>query len=247
MDPKDRTALVTGGAHRIGKAITMMLARAGANVVINYNSSAAAAQQTAAAVAALGVEGMAVQCDVSDPEAVRRMAEQVHERFGGVDILVNSADRFEKHPFPTADVAPWHRVTSITIDGAFYVSNEFTPYMLEQGAGVIINIVDLSAWQPRPQFMAHSVAKAALLAMTRQMAVELAPTVRVNAVAPGPVLAPTDYSEAAKERIAARTLLGRWGSPEDVTLAVKYLVEADYVTAELLTVDGGEQYGPRRS
>jgi NAD(P)-dependent dehydrogenase (short-subunit alcohol dehydrogenase family) len=185
MNIAGKTALITGGAHRVGKAITMILAQNGANVVVNYFSSAVAAQETVAAAAALGVEALAVQADVSVLADVQRMKQQVQARFGGIDILVNSADFFGKHPFPTDDYTTWRRVTSVTIDGAFYVSNEFAPFMLERGAGAIVNIVDLAAWYPWPKFMAHSVAKAGLLAMTRQMALELAPYVRVNAVAGG--------------------------------------------------------------
>jgi pteridine reductase len=115
--------------------------------------------------------------------------------------------------------------------------------MLGRGAGAIINIVDLSAWNPWPNFLAHSVGKAGLLAMTRQMALELAPTVRANAIAPGPVLPPSGYSEERNAASARRTLLERWGNPEDVALAVKFLVEADYITGEVITVDGGERFG----
>jgi NAD(P)-dependent dehydrogenase (short-subunit alcohol dehydrogenase family) len=247
VDPRGKTALVTGGAHRVGKAIVMALAQAGANVVINYNLSSDAAQQTAAEAKALGVDAIAVQGNVADLASVRAMAQEIGQHVGGVDILVNNADRFEKHPFPTQDVGVWQRVLDVTLNGAFYVSNEMVPFMLERGSGVVVNIIDLSVWQPWPNFMAHSVAKSGLLAMTRQMALELAPAVRVNAVAPGPVLPPPDYDEQKKARIAARTLLERWGSAEDVARAVKYLVEADYVTGEVLTVDGGERYGHRKA
>lgn len=246
MEIAGKTALVTGGAHRVGKAIGMMLAQHGANLVVNYYSSDAAARQTVEEAAALGVDALAIQCDVSVLADVQRMKRQVEDRFGGVDILVNSADLFGKHPFPTDEYTIWQRVTSVTIDGSFYVSNEFAPFMLARKAGAIVNIVDLSAWYPWPNFMAHSVAKAGLLAMTRQMALELAPFVRVNAVAPGPVLPPPDYDEALLERIAGRTLLDRWGSAADVAFAVKYLIEADYVTADVIRVDGGEFYGHRK-
>ncbi len=228
----------------MGKAITLMLAQNGANVVVNYHSSAEAALKTVSEAEAYGVRAMALQCDVSDVDSVRKLAQEIVDAFGHIDILINAADRFERHPFPTDDVSVWRRVLRVSVDGSFYVSNAVAPLMIQRGLGVIVNIVDLSAWQPRRNFMAHSVGKAALLAMTRQMAVELAPAVRVNAVAPGPVLAPPGYTDEQKERIANRTLLKRWGSAEDVAFAVKYLVEADYVTGDLLTVDGGEQFGP---
>lgn len=247
MDISGKTALVTGGAHRVGKAIVMMLANHGANLVVNYNTSADAAGETVEEAKALGVSALAVACDVADLKSVQRMQETVAAHYGGVDILVNSADLFGKHPFPTDDYTVWHRVIEVTIHGAFYVSNEFAPYMLAQGAGIIINIIDLSVWQPWPSFTAHSVAKAGLLAMTRQMALELAPAVRVNAIAPGPILPPQGQGDAGLASIANRTLLERWGSPDDVAQAAKYLIEADYVTAEVLRVDGGELFGRRKA
>ena len=245
MQISGKTALVTGGAHRVGKAILMMLAHNGANVVVNYNSSAQAAAQTVEEAKALGVDAIAIQCDIAKLEDVQRMRQQVQSHFGGVDILVNSADLFGKHPVPTDDYTTWHRVTDITINGSFYVSNEFAPSMLARGGGVIVNIIDLAAWQPWPNFTAHSVAKAGLLAMTKQLAMELAPSIRVNAIAPGPVLPPPGYNEKQLANVAGRTLLKRWGSAEDVAFAAKYLIEADYVTADVVRVDGGELYGLR--
>lgn len=243
MELTGKVALVTGGAHRVGRAISLMLARAGANVVINYHTSADAAAATAAEAQAAGVKALAWQCDVADWQAVREMAAAVAERFGGVDVVVNSADHFAKTPFPSDDPSAWRRVTAVALDGPFYVCNSLAPGMLARGGGAIVNIVDLSAWQPWPGFVAHAVGKAGLLALTRQLALELAPSVRVNAIAPGFVLPPPDMNERRSAAMAERTLLGRWGKPDDVAHAVRYLIEADYVTGEVLTVDGGERYG----
>lgn len=246
MNPKGKVALVTGGAHRVGKSIVLGLARAGAHVAVNYHSSEDAAAETVAEVAALGVEGMEIRCDVADRPAVLEMVEAVRRRFGRVDILVNGAGLFGRISFPTEDIDTWHRVTRTSIDGTFYVSNAVAPMMLAAGDGVIVNIVDLAATHPWPNFTAHAVGKAGILALTRQMALELAPTVRVNAVCPGPVLPPDDFTDAQKDRIASHTLLKRWGHPDDVAQAVRFLVEADYITAEVLHVDGGERYGHRK-
>jgi 3-oxoacyl-[acyl-carrier protein] reductase/pteridine reductase len=247
MDPKGKTALVTGGAHRVGKTITLTLAQAGANVIINYNASAKEAEATAAEAQALGVEALALKADVSELQQVEAMVAAARAHFGGIDILVNSASRFEKTPFPTNDIAGWHRVTGIAIHGSFYCANAIAPLMLEKGEGVMINIVDLSAWEPWPNFMAHSVSKAAVLALTRQLALELAPKVRVNAVAPGPVLPPPNYDEQRIARVANRTLLKRWGTPEDVAEAVLFFVKANYITGEVVVVDGGERFGYRKA
>ena len=242
MDLEGKVALVTGGAHRVGKEITMMLARAGACVVVNYNSSAVAAQETVCEAKAQGVDALAIKCDVTDWDAVQAMASSVRAEFGRIDVIINSASLFAKMSFPTASLEVWRRVTAVSIDGPFFVCNSLVPLMQSGNGGVIINIVDLSAWIPWPGFMAHSVGKAALLGLTRQLALELAPEIRANAVALGPVLAPKHYSEEQKAALAKRTLLKRWGVPNDAANAVKYLIEADFVTGEVLTVDGGERY-----
>lgn len=243
MKIKGKTALITGGAHRVGKAMTLALAQNGANVVVNYHSSAAAALDTAAEAEALGVGALAIQCDVSDPAQVENMVATAANQFGGVEILINSASWFKKTPFPMGDFSDWHRVFDILIHGSMYCANYIAPLMKARGEGAIINIVDSSAWRPSRGFAAHSVGKAGLLAFTRQLALELAPEVRVNAISPGPVLPPPDYTEAQNKRVAARTLLKRWGTPEDVVNAMLFLIQADYITGEFITVDGGEQHG----
>lgn len=244
MEPKGKTALITGGAHRVGKAITMMLAQAGANVVVNYNSSATAAKQTVADAQAVGVDAIAIQCNVADRLAVQQMADKIEQQFGGVDILVNSASYFGKTPFPSQEPAlfqTWEQVTRISIDGAFYVCNALVPSMQARGAGVIVNIVDLSVWLPWRNFMAHAVGKAGLLALTNALALELAPTIRANAIAPGAIEPPPGSNEAKIARGANKNLLNRWSGGDAVAHAVKYLIEADFVTGEVLTVDGGER------
>ncbi|MEM6528925.1 MAG: SDR family oxidoreductase [Chloroflexota bacterium] len=243
MNIEGKTALVTGGAHRVGKAITLALAGAGANVVVNYNSSADAANETVKEAIALGVDGMAVQADVSAYGAVLGMVGAVKDHFGGVDILVNAASLFKKTPFPVENISDYQRVTRILVDGSFYCANTVAPMMMASGSGSIINIVDLSAWQPPEDYLAHSVGKAALLALTRQLAVEMAPIVTVNAIAPGPVLPPPDYSRKQKSEVASTTLLKRWGTPEDVSDAVLFLIQSEYITGEYITVDGGQRYG----
>lgn len=244
MKIESKTALVTGGAHRVGKAITMTLARAGANVVVNYYSSDTAARETVREAQALGVGALAVQADVGDLDQVRGLVAAAADRFGAVDILVNSASIWQKTPLPMGDFSGWHRVLGVLLDGSIYLADAVAPMMQARGEGAIVNIVDLSAWKPFAGYIAHSVGKAGLLALTRQLALELAPAVSVNAVAPGPVLPPPDYTQEQIDRIAGRTLKGRWGSAQDVADAVRFLVEASYITGEVIVVDGGERYAP---
>jgi 3-oxoacyl-[acyl-carrier protein] reductase/pteridine reductase len=227
----------------VGQAITLTLAQAGANVVVNYYSSDAAARETVAEAEALGVGGLAVQADVGDLEQVRGLVAAAADKFGAVDILVNSASIWQNTPLPMGDFADWHRVLGVLLDGSMYLADAVAPMMKERGEGAMVNIVDLAAWKPFRTYVAHSVGKAGLLALTRSLAIELAPEVNVNAIAPGPVLPPPDYSQAQIDRIGGRTLKKRWGSAQDVADAARFLVEADYITGEVIVVDGGERFG----
>jgi 3-oxoacyl-[acyl-carrier protein] reductase/pteridine reductase len=247
MDLEGKTALVTGGAKRVGRGITLTLARAGANVVINYNTSADEAEQTASEAEALGVAAMPVRANVADYDDVKAMVASAVDRFGSVDVLVNSASSFVSDPLPTADMSIWRQSIDTLVHGPFHCANAVAPHMLARGAGVIIGIGDLSAFEPWPGFAGHAVGKGAILTLTRQLALELAPTVRANAVVPGPALRPHNYDDAKYERTAQKTLIGRWGTPEEMAHAVQFLIEADYITGEVITVDGGQRFGHRKA
>lgn len=229
----------------MGRAITLALARAGADVVVLFNRSRAEAEDTVRRAAALGSDAISVRCDISRLHEVKGVVGRVEERYGKLDVLVNSADLFSRDAFPTESYDTWHRVIDTAVHGSFYVSNEFAPLLLEREAAAVVNILDLAVWQAWPNFTAHAVAKSGLLALTRQMALELAPTVRVNAVAPGSVMPMPHYSERRLRLNSDRTLLKRWGAPGDVAMAVRYLVESSYVTGEVLRVDGGEMVALR--
>ena len=246
MDLAGRTALVTGGAKRVGRGITLTLARAGANVVINYNTSADEARRTAADAEALGVQALPVAADVTDDSQVQAMVETARARFGTIDVLVNSASTFISDSFPTDDLTVWHRSIDTLVHGPFYCANRVAPIMLAGGGGVIVSIGDLSAFEPWPGFAGHAVGKGAIISLTRQLALELAPTIRVNAVVPGPALRPADYDDDTYRRVADETLVGRWGTPAEMGEAVQFLIEADYITGEVITVDGGQRYGHRK-
>ena len=242
MNIEGKTALVTGGAHRVGKAICEMLASAGANVAFTFYSSSDLAARTVDELSAQGVCVMAIQCDITEWDAVRAMSEQIESKYGGVDIIVNSAGLFRRTSIPTDDIDLWQRITRTSIDGTFYVCNAMASGMLKQGGGVIVNILDSAIRQAWPGFTAHAVAKSGMLALTRQLATELSPSIRTNAVVAGPVLPPPGMKAADKENVASKTLLKRWGKPSDLASAVRFLIESDYVTGEVLTVDGGERY-----
>ena len=243
MEIAGRVALVTGGAHRVGRAIALALAEAGANVAIAYHRSGEQAATTVDELRSHGVDAEAFSADLAQPDEALRLAKAVAGRLGPVDVLVNSASWFARDGFPCEDTSTWYDTFDVVLHGPFHLTNAVAPSMLERDGGAVINIVDLSAWQPWPGRAAHSVAKAALLALTRQVAVELAPAVRCNAVALGPTIEPAKFGPDQIERLRRRTLLGRWAGGEEAGRAVRYLVEAEAVTGACLTVDGGEQHG----
>lgn len=242
MEIKGKVALVTGGAVRVGKAVALGLARAGADVAVLYHSSTAAAAGTVQEIEALGVRALAVATDMADVSLIQRAVRTVHEGLGGVDIVVNGASHLATTPLLTTTPDQWRHILAVLLDGPFFLTQAVVPLMQARGGGAIVNILDTSIDAPWPRFMAHAAGKMGLLALTRNLAVELAPAIRVNAVVPGPVLPPEGYPTAKVERMAGQTLLQRWGTPHDVADAVEFLVRADYVTGTVLHVDGGQQW-----
>jgi NAD(P)-dependent dehydrogenase (short-subunit alcohol dehydrogenase family) len=234
---KDRVAIVTGGARRVGQVISLALAEKGAHVAFTYRSGDPS--QTLAGIQACGVEGMALQLNVLDWDQPKMVVEQVIRRLGRVDILVNSASVWQSAPFLEITRQQWQTSLGANLTGPFLCAQAVAPYMLEQKSGHIVNITDLSAHQTWPRFADHSASKAGLEALTRVMAAELAPDVRVNAIAPGTILLPDGASEAKKQWAIGNSLLKRVGTPQDVARTVIFLTENDFVTGAVYFVDGG--------
>jgi NAD(P)-dependent dehydrogenase (short-subunit alcohol dehydrogenase family) len=245
MDLNGKTALVTGGAVRVGKSIALALAAAGADVVINYHSSADAAIETVAEIEALGRRALAVKADVSQGNQVQTLVDAAVARLGRLDVLVNSASLWRRTPWAELDEAAWDQLVDIALKGPFLCARAAAPHLSAHGDGAIVNIVDLSAIIPFRNYLPHSAAKAGLLNLTYSLAMELAPAVRVNAIAPGPVLPPPEYTEQQIQAAARRTLIGRWGTAEDVAQAAVFLTQAPYITGVVLPVDGGERLAGR--
>lgn len=239
MELKGKTALITGGAVRVGKAITLALARAGCNVAVHYNSSAGPAEATVAEARALGVQAASFKADLADAAQAQALVDNVESSLGPLGAVVYSASLFDREKFPTDDFATWKRVTAISIDGAFYTLNAAGRSMLARGEGAIVSILDLSIERAWRGYTAHAVGKSGLQALTRQLAVELAPAVRANAIVPGDVLPPPDFTPEQIEQSKRHNALGRWGTPEDIANAAVFLLQADYITGEVLHVDGG--------
>ncbi|HUF11951.1 MAG TPA: SDR family oxidoreductase [Longimicrobiales bacterium] len=239
MELNGKTALVTGGAHRLGRAFALGLARAGADVLIDYHASEEEAGETVAQISALGREAEAIRADISDGADVKRLVAACADRFGRLDVLVNSASLFHSAPVESTTDADWDRSLDVNLKGPFMLSRDATPLLRRDGGGVIVNIADLSAFQAWPSYVAHAVSKAGLVHLTRVLARALAPDIRVNCVAPGTVLPPTGYTDAESDPRGARRVIGREGTPEDAVRALLYFVEADFVTGEIAVVDGG--------
>ncbi|MGK7310951.1 MAG: SDR family NAD(P)-dependent oxidoreductase [Candidatus Longimicrobiales bacterium M2_2A_002] len=238
MDIDGKVGLVTGGAHRVGRALVLGLARAGADVAIHYHGSDEGAARTAADVRALGRRAETFRADLSRPDAVRTLATSVGESMGGLDILVNSASLFESGRFREITVEAWDRVMAVNLRAPFLLM-QATASLLASSKGVAVNIADLAGVQPWPAFPHHGVSKAGLIHLTRVAARALAPDVRVNCIVPGTVLPPEDYTSEQIETSRSRTALERIGSPDDVVEALLFLVRSDFATGSIITVDGG--------
>lgn len=243
MSAAGKTALVTGGAIRVGRAIALALAGAGTRVGITYRSSAREAEVTVAELRALGAAACAVRCDQRDPDQVTAAAAAVEAALGPVDILVNSAAVFRRTPLPEATLEDWDEHLEVNLRGPWLFARALGPAMKERGGGTIVNLVDIAGDRPYVAYLPYSVSKAGLAALTRGLARALAPEVRVNAVAIGTVLWPEGFPEEQAAATLRRTPLGRSGTPEDVAGAVLYLVEAPFVTGAILPVDGGRSLG----
>ncbi len=234
-----KVALVTGGARRLGAEMVRFLASRGAAVVLHYNTGADPARDLVREIEAQGGRALAFGGDLRAYQAVDDLFARLDEGFGRLDILVNSASVFRRRSFDDLDYAEWREQLEVNLDAPFRLVRHAVPRMRAAGGGLIVNMVDLSAYRPWRTYLAHSVSKAGLLALTQGLARELAPAIRVNAICPGAVLWPEGADETERAAILERVPLKRAGAPADVVRALEYLLDADYVTGEVMVVDGG--------
>lgn len=238
-----KIVLVTGGAKRVGAAICRRLHAAGANIALHYRSSERQALDLQAELTALR-EGSAlcVQADLLDVAALPGMVEQVMQHFGHLDALVNNASSFYATPLAGIDVQQWNDIIGTNLKAPLLLAQAAADE-LRRRHGSIVNIADIHAERPLRGYLLYSVAKAGLSALTCALAQELAPQVRVNAVAPGVIIWPEGgewADQARRDKIVAHTLLKREGEPDDVARAVKFLLsDAPYITGQIINVDGG--------
>ena len=238
MELNGRIALVTGAGRRVGRAIATALGQRSVHVAVHYNGSASGARETVADIERAGGRATLFQADLSQPAAPTSLIDDVATALGGLDILVNSAAIMQRTPLESVTPADWDATFAINSRAPFFASLAARRHMAERG-GAIVNIADLAGLETWPAYIPHGLSKTVVVQMTRALAKTLAPSVRVNAVAPGVILLPEGWEAETGERLRRTTPLKRLGSVNDVVSAVIYLLEADYVTGETIVVDGG--------
>lgn len=241
MDLAGKAALLTGGA-RIGHTVAEALAHRGCAVALTYRTSRQAAERTADAVRAAGARAVVLRADATEQAEVDAAVAATVAAFGRLDVLVAMASTYEKTPLDRVTRKDWSDAIDANATSAFLFALAAAPHMRAAGAGRIVTVNDWIVPSGRPRYLDYTpyyAAKAALAGLTESLALELAPTILVNAVAPGPVLAPADLSADEVARVAAATPLGRWGGAGEVAKAVLFLLETDFVTGETIRVDGG--------
>lgn len=241
MRLQGKVVLITGAARRVGRVLATTLAQRGARLAIHYNRSRGEAQRLADELReGYGREPLLLKADLGDARATARLADACARHFGSIHVLINNASLYEKSVFGSTSVKEWDDHLDVNARAPFFLSQAVAPYMKKQGEGKIINIADWSGLRPYADYIPYCVSKAALLCLNTALAKALAPEIQVNAVMPGPVLLPENYTPRQAAAIKKATLLKRLGSPDDVAKAVLYLIEsADFVTGAALPVDGG--------
>jgi NAD(P)-dependent dehydrogenase (short-subunit alcohol dehydrogenase family) len=239
LDPKRKVALITGGA-RIGQVVALKLAARGCALALTYRKSVQAAEASAAAARAAGVAAAVIRADAGDEMQIRLAVNETVRVLGRLDILLNLAGTYERAPNPRA--ADWASAMDSNARSAFLFATAAAPIMKTGGGGRIINFSDWLPQSGRPhyrEYVPYYTSKAAVVGLTESLALDLAPDILVNAIAPGPTVAPPDLTAEENAEVLAATPLGRWGSAEEIAKAVLFLIETEFVTGECIRVDGG--------
>jgi pteridine reductase len=247
MELDGRVALVTGGAIRMGRAIVEALAAGGATVAVHHHSSGPAAAQLVAELQAKGRRAQAFVADLTDDAQLERLVQEVQAALGPVSVLVNSAARFTRADLVDTTPAMLDAEWRLNARAPFLLTRAVARGMIARREGVVVNVLDIGgAFVPTPHYAAYGMTKAAMRMLTELLAVELAPHVRVNGVAPGTVLPPESMGEAERERLRSRIPMERFGRPEEVAETVRFLVTGPaFITGQIIAVDGGRVRGAR--
>jgi NAD(P)-dependent dehydrogenase (short-subunit alcohol dehydrogenase family) len=246
MATSEKVALITGGA-RIGQTVALALAQRGHHVIITYRSSVESARETLRRITALGARATAIRADIRRTADTAKLFRTLHRRFGRLDVLVNMVSLYEKTPLasllnPNTAKAALQKQMGTDLESAYSLSLLSAPLMQKNGYGRIVHFSDWVAASARPRYhdyIPYYTAKAAVKGLTEALALELAPTILVNSIAPGPILPPSDLSASEQRAVVKHTPLGRWGGAEEIAKAVLFFVDSNFVTGECLRVDGG--------
>jgi pteridine reductase len=233
-----RVALVTGAGKRLGRHVALRLASEGADIAVHYNRSADDARQVVSEIEKLRRHAAAFPAQLTDVAAIRTLVSQVVAHFGSLDILINSAANFLETKFAETRESAWDASLDTNLKAPFFCSQAAAPHLAKSGHGAIINFADIGALLGWREFLPHSISKAGIILMTRVLAKELAPAIRVNALAPGTITMPGDPPEWQRDFIE-RAPLRRSGRPDEISDAVMFLLTAEFVTGHTLVIDGG--------
>jgi NAD(P)-dependent dehydrogenase (short-subunit alcohol dehydrogenase family) len=231
--------LITGAAMRVGRTVALELAKKGAIIAFSYYLEEEPWRETMQEIKDLCGECLAIQTEIRSAADVKNLVQQTIAHYGRVDVLINNASIWLKAPFLEITEADWDLSLDVNLKGPFLAAQAVAPHMLQQGQGLILNITDLSAFQTWPGYAHHAASKAGLVALTKSLAVELAPKIRVNAIAPGTVLLPEDAPPEKVQWAVEKSLLKRVGEPEDVARLIAFLIESEFTTGAVYFVDGG--------
>ncbi len=241
MDPRGKVALITGGA-RIGRTVAAELARRGCDVALSYRGSKGSAEESADEVRSLGARALCLKADLADGRAPAMLVRQVRKGLGRLDILVCMASLYEKTPWNKLDERAWRANHDANLRSVYLLALAAAPDLQAGGAGRIVTFADWLPVSGRPRykkFLPYYVSKAGVVGLTQSLALELAPAILVNGIAPGPILKPRGFPAKADRQVRQVTPLGRWGGPFEIARAVLFLIETEFVTGECLRVDGG--------
>jgi pteridine reductase len=239
MDLKNKVALITGGARRIGRAIALDLAAHGTSVAVHYRTSQSEADAVVAEITTNGSKAQTFRANLEHVAEIEQMVANIVDAFGRIDILINSASIFAPTPLTEITERDWDANLDTNLKAPFFLSKFAATAMRKQGAGKIVNLGDWAGIRPYKDYLPYSVSKSGLIGLTKALAKELAPEIQVNCIALGMVMPPENYSKAEIERLVGRTLTKKMGTPEDVARAVVFFCETDFATGTILPLEGG--------